>query len=351
MSVFKGLQSVFSQKQSSLQKTAYTQKKTPAYRAVEGFVAFSPTMKDSADRFMRRLNLEFARINPHIQCHVRPYMLNRSYEQAYGVLAKHNVLERSQYRKSDETFRFMVTLGHWETQVVSGVRSLADQPLAHYYCVSGVYHEPKSEAFCATGRVGIEALQASPREYVDGVMAVRPSTRQVCLLFDHKTPSTPFNEFVIARSREFRAEFARYGVITHEQHWNPGEFIGGLSMVVDDVDVVIALEGPAIHVHRKSLVAACRERGVMLCVTELDSVLFGAGLGSGLPVVAYVPPLVSDLTSVLLGAQKDRRILIPAQEGLRYNLKALECQGVMLTDEQRALLKMRSIYSCDDIEY
>lgn len=277
------------------------------------------------------------------------YEVSENKFTAYNDLMDHPTLF-SHTRKPS----FIVTPGYWETALVDSAFSTTRYKVPHFYCLQGPLdhvnlrsHESSQQRTIS----GVSQLPMPAHEYIAALQGLIPSIKRICIVRE----SDRDNALVAQRIEEMRAICEHESIEVIEHIWDVDDMREGVlaSKLDMQLDAVVVLEGSAIDFHRHKIIALCNAKKVLLCASELDTVIAGAGLGAGLTNASYAIPLTRMITvHFLLHYAKilPEPYVIPQQPGMRYNMKAIDNQGVILTPQQSAMVRMQSVFDLDVIK-
>jgi hypothetical protein len=318
-------------------------------RELRAFVIYTEETIAHAHRVRQRCADEWRRIQPSVEAIFDLVLLPKTAEAAHSALLNAGV--GTNVACSDAVA--VITLGDWEADVLTTYRKNSGVSFSLFSCLTTSFGRSEDDNSSRQNDCLIAATPASPDEYVAGVLSVKKDLKLVDLRTDSLTYSETFNKSIAGRADAFVAAFKAKGIKCLVRPWSLMTSGEPTNEYLQDVDAVVVLEGPSVIRHRDKLIKTCERENALLCTTELDSVFAGAALGCGVSLESFVPPLVSSLSNFVMGVRSDvmQQVTIPRQTGLRYNMRALQRQGVELSDEQRAALEMRSIYSSDVVDY
>lgn len=238
-------------------------------------------------------------------------------------------------------YSFIITPGYTEAEVVHDVVRALNLKLAQLFCVpggmEGVFLNPRP------GLAGVYNTPMPAAEYADGLRGVCPDIKKVCIAY---SPSDQLQQHksLDGQYRRLKKMLTDLGIEVVTHLWDfKNAYERELKNQLKSCQVIITLDEPAVGQHRKLVKRLCEETETLFCSSELTSVLEGAGIGAGVTEDTYLYPMVPLLHELLnAGNEVVPSFQIPAQDGMRYNLDAMERQGVKLTALLRALLRMKA---------
>lgn len=269
------------------------------------------------------------------------------------------------YRESYSVYKadvtFIVTPGWNESQMISLANANGILPFPQLFCVSGMPGQLlydagiSGRAFKSLG--GVYSTPCSAKTYVSSVLGFKPETKRVCIAYEKTSECEAFQKHIHTQVMDITTAFAHKGIEVVEHHWTSQDAdIHNLRNILFSVDSIIILNEPAAEVHRERLVRLCNAHKKFICASELDSVYAGAALGGGIPGAAFGIPLAGLVARYILSESKNESKVgwethqIPEQSGMRYNDWAFGMQGVELSEEKTALIKMKSAFDDHCVE-
>jgi hypothetical protein len=315
-----------------------------AYDTAKVFIIHGEWAKDATERIRTQCMREWDHLHPTFPAQFKSISIPQSYNSA-----EEKILAETRNHIAPKTLIAFITFGEWENTLVSAIQANHANKYLHMACTAN----NDRTRILQSKRFDIVTTPVKAEDFVAGLLGVLPDAKQVALLTD-VTSDPAFDEFIQNRRAEFVTALNNKNVQTHIVPWSVNNIHINATEFLEESDAVIVLEGPSIEVHRSWIISACNKAKTLLCCTELDSVIKGAGLGAGITLEAYTAPIVRRITDRIFAINdEDNRytFTIREQEGMRYNMNALDTQGISLTDEQRASLLMRSVFSRDCIEY
>jgi len=238
-------------------------------------------------------------------------------------------------------YSFIITPGYTEAEIAHEVIRALGLRLVQLFCVPGAM-----EGQFLNPRPGLSGVYNTPMpaiEYADGLRSIRDDIKKVCIAY---APADQWQQQKAVEGQYLRVKkmLMSLGIEVVTHLWDFKNAYGReLRMQLKDCQVFITIDEPAVGKHRKLVKEVCEETRTLFCSSELTSVLEGAGVGMGITEDTYLYPMIPLLHDLLtMKNEVVPSFQIPAQEGIRYNLNALERQGVKLTALVRALLRMKA---------
>jgi hypothetical protein len=267
--------------------------------------------------------------------------------------------------QADETY--IISIGWHESQAMSALCSDTILPYTQLFCLpSGPTEKVLQTMVSHRSHLagGVYSTPLTPTRYVNSILGFNNKTKKICIAYDPAPSSEELKDHILQQVAGIEAACALKKIQVIHHHWNPldGKMQKLRNRLYSGADSVIILNEPAALVHRKKLILLCNVLGKLVCASELDSVIEGAALGGGVNGGAFAGPLASLICENILDNNrliKSRAprvkpwmlLQIPEQSGMRFNENAFKSQGVKLTPEQEALLKMKSAFdlSCNEL--
>jgi len=257
-----------------------------------------------------------------------------------------------------QAYSFIVTVGEWESHVVHAIREASGLNVPQLHCMPGVpvsTTPPLNSIRNKCAITGVYSHPTSPQEYIWALKAIAPHLKSVCIVFDDNENDDE-DDFIAKHKhrKELRDAFKKAGLQVISHYWSLREpALIDLEVSARATDAVLLPNSPTTHANIQAIKEIGARNKVMLCSAELDSVISGASIGAGIIGAGFAAPLMSLMIDIILSNEISAAepIKIPQQSGLRYNLTAMAEQGVRLSEEQLALLRMKSITDKDITEY
>lgn len=314
-------------------------------KKVKGLVIASPDTFDWSLRVQHDFAIEFASLYQNSQLELETIYIKGGPGQMQSMLLNHPKITGA----IRERFSFVLTPGYTETTIFNEVRSALHLSIKQLYCVQGSLTAPFR--VLRDGIAGVHNAPMDPYEYVLSLKGLIPFLKTVCIAY-MPFSENPDEHYMIQQQRKaLRAAFIRHDINVLEHPWSEIDlYANDLKQLLNQSDALITIDEHAMQVHRASVIDICNELGKPLCASELDSVFAGAALGCGITREAFAKPMLSVLHDMMF---PQRRLVssseIGAQVGMRYNLNAMRTQGIVISDETAALMRMKSIYDLDII--
>jgi hypothetical protein len=310
-----------------------------------------------ADDIKAQVRNSILDIFPALKITTESLSIDGSAQEIQANLKSYN--EKYSKAPADETY--IVTLGWHESQMVSTLNSKELLPYPQLFCLPSA----PGELLCEAGQNGqsqllggVYSTPLAPSKYINSILSFNAATKSICIAYDPTPSSSALRKHILQQVEGLESACALKEIRVIHHHWSPQDaHMQKLrNRLYSGADSVIILNEPAAMVHRKKLVTLCNVLGKFICASELDSVLEGAALGGGVTGAAFGIPLAnlvcekilnnSDLTQTPSWAIEE----IPEQSGMRCNEGAFNTQGINLSDEQKALLTMKSVFdpSCTE---
>ncbi|MDQ5890828.1 MAG: hypothetical protein QG604_702 [Candidatus Dependentiae bacterium] len=254
-------------------------------------------------------------------------------------------------------YSFIITTGEWESNMIHTIREMAGCTVPQLYCIPNV---PVSLELPLTTRrrncplSGVFSKPTNPTEYLHAARALLPDVAKVCFLIEDEDDLCDDDVAYSMEHRALQQCFNEAGIKVIKHYWTADDpRLIELEKCAQEAEVFMLFNQPSAHAHIKSVRAICKKYEVILCSSELDSVLDGAAIGAGVTGASFSPPLLSLMADVILlrNIYLSAPIRIPQQFGLHYNFDAMREQGLKISDELSALLRMRSVFDKDITEY
>jgi len=274
------------------------------------------------------------------------------------ALRKYN--KKYKRKQADQTF--LVTIGWQESQLISATNSHDTLPYPQLFCLPGSPGELLNEVVKQKNNKfygGVYCEHTSAQKYINSILSFKADATQVCIAYDPAPASDFLRAHITKQVQALEAACVLKGINVVRHCWSPteGNFQKLRSILHDGADSVIILNEPAAFAHRKQLVLLCNALGKFICASELDSVFAGAALGGGVTGGSFGIPLASLITQYLIHNFSLKTwagwnvYKIPEQSGMRCNESVFGLQGIALSDEKEALLKMKSVFdeSCEEL--
>ncbi len=255
-------------------------------------------------------------------------------------------------------YSFIITVGAWESQIIHRIREHSRITIPQLHCMPSVpaSSEPPLNSIRNQYPItGVYSHPTSPDEYVSGLSGIAPHIKTVCIVFDD-SDSDDEEEFLIKHKqrRDLKNAFKTADIKTVSHYWsfNQPRLIE-LEIEARSVDAILLPDSPTTHANMPEIRQIAARNKVILCSSELDSVVKGASLGAGIVRSGFAAPLMSLMVDIILANEiaTVAPIKIPQQSGLRYNFDAMAEQGVEISPKLSSVLRMKSIFDKDITEY
>ncbi len=257
-----------------------------------------------------------------------------------------------------QPYSFIITVGEWESQIIHRVREFADITIPQLHCMPSIPVSSGAPLVSLRNKytiTGVYSHPTSPQEYIWALTGIVPQLKTVCIVFDDNDDGTDDDFFLKNRQRnELRSVFRDAGIKVLSHYWSLQQpRLIELEMEARCADAILLPNSPTTHANMAEIRRIGARNKIMLCSAELDSVISGASIGAGIIGAGFAAPLMSLMVDIVLANEiaSAEPIKIPQQSGLRYNLAALEEQGVKVSEQLRALLRMKSVFDKDITEY
>jgi len=314
-------------------------------KKVYGLVVASPDTHDWALRVRHHFMMEFNSLYPTTELELETIFVTGGPGEMQAALMNHPLL----IGNDSGRFSFALTPGYTESMLFDEVRFMLNSSLPQIYCVQGALTAPFNKV--RDGIAGVHNAMMHPQEYVDALKALVPDLKRIAIAqtayIDHKDE----RDMVQRQAKLITQAFTRANITVDKYLWddktmNEDDFKRTLRVV----DAVVTLDDAAIQVHRAKVIELCNAYKKPLCASELDSVFAGAALGCGITRDTFAKPMLRVLHHMMFPRRRMvASVEIPMQHGMRYNLNGVVAQGIILSDEDAALLRMKSIYDLDII--
>ena len=303
----------------------------------KGVLVVSEKNQRMAATLSRKFVMEFESTYRGSQIELETIMLTGDEILMQSALLQHPAITGSGRGR----YSFIITPGYAEAEAVHTVIRVLGLKLVQLFCVPG-----GMEGTFLNPRPGLSGVYNTPmpaHEYVDGLRGMRHDIKKICIAYK---PCDQPQEQKAVEGQYLRIKKLLHSldieVTTHLWSFKDA-YERELRTQLRDCQVIITLDEPAIGRHRKLVRDICKETRTLFCSSELTSVFEGAGVGVGVTEDTYIYPMLPLLRDMLtMRHEVVPSFQIPAQDGMRYNLRALERQGVQLTPLLRALLRMKA---------
>ncbi len=312
-------------------------------KKVYGLVVASLDTLDWAVDARNHFMMEFSALYHRTDLEIETIIVQGGLGEMQSTLLKHSSISGPHKKR----FSFVITPGYSESMIFNEVRSALGLSIKQLYCVQGSLTAPFR--VLRDGIAGVHNAPMHPKEYLDSLKGLLPHLRSVCIAYSPNVEQQDENDMIQRQRKALRNMFAENGITVTEHLWDDRD------MAADDLvdrlkvaDVLITLDELAMNKHREKVIALCNQYKTPLCASELNSVFAGAALGCGVTRDSYAKPMLSVLHDMMF---PQRRLVssveIPMQIGMRYSLRGIAAQGIVLQDETAALMRMKSIYDLD----
>jgi hypothetical protein len=342
----------------SFKVKAFKEKLSQKQNSVHFIMAHSGEHRDWATQVGAQLTESLHEIFPAIQVTTSLVSVGESADEVRVALKNYN----QQYEKNKADQTFVVTIGWQESQLVSATNSYDILPYPQLFCLPGSPGELLNEVVKQRNNQlygGVYCEHTSAQKYINSILSFKSNTTQICIAYDPAPTSDLLRIHIAKQVAALEAACASKNIQVRHHHWSPAEsnFTRLRGVLHNGVDSVIILNEPAALTHRQQLVLLCNAVGKFICASELDSVFAGAALGGGVTGGSFGIPLATLVTQYLIYDFSLKKwagwnvYKIPEQSGMRCNEWAFGLQGVVLSDEKDALLKMKSVFdeSCEEL--
>lgn len=327
-------------------KSLLPHKKHPFFkRKIKGLVVASLDTADWAVRVRNHFMMEFSSLYHKTNLEMETIIVHGGIGEMQSALLKHSSIAGPHKKR----FSFVITPGYAESMMFNEVRSALGLTVKQLYCVQGALTAPFR--VLRDGIAGVHNMPMHAQEYLDGLRGLLPSLKSVCIASSPFVEQQDENDSIQRQRKAIKELFNASGIEVVEHLWDDNSYYPSeLALKLQAVDALITLDEPAMYNHRIGVINLCNEFKKPLCASELDSVFGGAALGCGVTRDAFAKPLLSVLHDMMFPQKRlVSSIEIPMQVGMRYNLHAIARQGIVLSAETAALMRMKSIYDLDII--
>ncbi len=314
-------------------------------KKVRGIVFASTNTFDWALGLRHTFEVEFNSLYPETELELETLFVKGSHGEMQATLAHHPLLVGN----DSERFSFVLTPGYAESVLFDEIRFMLNLSLPQIYCVPGSLTAHFAQV--REGFAGVHNAMMYPQEYLDALRGLIPDLKRVCIAYTPYIEQREEEDMVKRQLGMLTRTFNRANIVVNKHLWDEKD-IGeaDLKRALKDNDVFITLNELAVHAHRKTLINLCNAYRTPLCASELDTVLEGAALGCGITRDTFAKPMLRVLHHMMFPRLRMvPSIEIPMQVGMRYNLRAMAQQGIVLSDENAALLRMKSVFDLDII--
>lgn len=314
-------------------------------KKVYGLVMASPDTHDWAHRLRHHFMMEFNSLYPCAELELETVFVAGGPGEMQAALINHPLLKGN----DAERFSFALTPGYTESMLFDEARFMLNVSLPQIYCVPGSLTAPFSKV--REGIAGVHNAMMHPQEYVDALKALVPDLKRIAIAYTAYVDHKDEQDMVQRQAKLISQAFVRAGVQVEKHLWDDKNMAeDDLKRLLMCVDALITVDDIAMQKHRSKVIELCNAYRKPLCSSELDSVFAGAALGCGITRDAFAKPMLRVLHHMMFPRRRMvASVEIPMQNGMRYNLNGVITQGIILSDEDAALLRMKSIYDLDII--
>jgi len=327
-------------------KSLAPHKKHPFFKKkIKGLVVASLDTADWAVRVRNHFMMEFSSLYHKTNLEIETIIVQGGIGEMQSALLKHSSIAGRHKKR----FSFVITPGYAESMMFNEVRSALGLTLKQLYCVQGAMTAPFR--VLRDGIAGVHNVPMHPQEYLDSLRALIPNLKKVCIAASPYVEQEDENDAIQRQRKALSEIFTKNNIEVVEHLWDEHSYYPrDLALKVAASDVLITLDENAMYNHRSGVIDLCNQLKKPLCASELDSVFAGAALGCGITRDAFAKPLLSVLHDMMFPQQRlVSSVEIPMQVGMRYNLNAIALQGIVVSEEAAALMRMKSIYDLDII--
>jgi len=255
-------------------------------------------------------------------------------------------------------YSFIITVGTWESELILRIREHSHITIPQIHCTPSAplnSEPPFSSVRNKCAITGVYSHPTSPDEYVSGLLGIAPHVKTVCIVFDDNDNDDE-NEFIIKHNqrRELKNAFKAANIQTISHYWsfNQPRLIE-LEVETRVIDAMLLPDSPTTHANITEIRQIASRNKVIVCSSELDSVIKGASIGAGIVRSGFAAPLMSLMVDIILANEiaSVAPIKIPQQSGLRYNFEAMKEQGITISPQLSSVLRMKSVFDKDITEY
>jgi len=318
-------------------------------------IAHAPAHKKWAEHLKLQLDDSINDILPCMHLTIEPLCITGSLEEITQTITEYLLPYGPGHYPGHV---FIVTLGWWESQMITAVKAKAELDIPQLFCVPGMPGQMfNNEHSVLKPHLigGVANTPMSPESYVHSVLGFDPEADWVCIAYD----PNPSNEVLALHLKQqvadIEAAFRARKIVVERHHWSPDDVCyASLDGKLITADAVIVFQEPSIEAHRELLIHMCNARKTFICASELDTVLAGAALGCGITGAAFGIPLAGLIVDYVLNPAMGFGWAvhqIPEQSGMCFNEWAFGLQGVDLDNERMALLQMKSAFERDCIRF
>jgi len=327
-------------------KSLVLQKQHPFFKKkIKGLIVASTDTLEWASAMRTHFMQEFGSLYHHTELEIETIVIHGGLGEMQSTLLKNASIAGPNKKR----FSFVLTPGYTESMIFNEVRSALGLSIKQIYCVQGSLTAPFR--ILSDGIAGVHNAPMHPKEYLDSLRGLVPTLRTVCIAYTPYVDQRDENYMIQRQRTALQAIFAGEGIEIINHLWNDRDMgQADLGAALQEADALITLDEAAMVKHRSAVIALCNKYKKPLCASELDSVFAGAALGCGVTRDAFAKPMLSVLHDMMFPQRRlVSSIEIPMQVGMRYNLRAIAAQGIVVSDEVAALMRMKSVYDLDII--
>jgi len=315
-------------------------------KCLSGLIIETEGNSDWTQAITTRLRPELETYMPGIEIDFLTITVSGDETDMYSALVSHPALTGG----DKERFSFVITPGYTALRMVHEIREEFGLDIVQLYCVEDAFNFRFVQQ--DHGFSGVYNTPMAGGEYADALRAFIPDIKRACMVSTPRRLVDGRHAIIEEQRKRITHALCTDGIEVENHFWTYHEIHEGtLLEKLRDADVLITLDEPAVYRHCRALAQLCDSEQRIFCASELDSLFKGAALGGGVTKDAYIGLMAIVLHELLITSGIVNARCIPLQIGMRYNMRALERQGVQLTRTLKALLRLKSMHDRDCIRY
>ncbi len=312
--------------------------------SARGVLISTEENREWAQVLQQQFLTEFESIYRDIKLEIEPIFLKPN-----NLLLQSALLSHPFFRGRDkERYSFVITPGYTEAELINELRQALGLSAVQVYCLQGPIEsspiKPKE------GVAGVHNTPMEGSEYAACLRGAVPTIKKVCIAYSPYIENLQEREMLRQHRNLIKAAFKEFPIEVVEHSWDFEEaYASELQTTLADCDVLITLDEPAVSKHADTVLKICEATQTLLCSSDLDLVVKGAGFGCGVAKSSYIKPMIKLLRALLARNGFVKSCQIPMQSGMRYNLRGIKNQGVKLSSIVLALLRAKDAHELDAV--